>query len=91
MEIKSVKIRFEKWIHSTPKAHLLQYKNKQLWLSRKVCWDVVVAGNDQHAWAVIPAFIFKEITGNDVNDVYDTIGTSGLRTSFGAVIHKIKA
>lgn len=49
----------------------------------------MIAGNDQHAWATIPSFLFTKITGHDVEEVYANNGTSGLKEYFGAVIHTI--
>lgn len=85
--IKSVQLRFDKWKHSTQKAHLLIYKNQEVWIPKKLCWNFQIAGNDQHAWATIPAFLFERITGHNVEEVYEENGTSGLKEYFGAVIH----
>ncbi len=87
MEISTVKVRFSRYITETDKAYYLEYRNnKKVWISKKVCWDLMVAGNDRHAWATIPAWKFKEITGNDVNEIYKDYGTSGLREQFDCQI-----
>ena len=83
--ITKVKIRFDKWHHSTDRAHLLTYRGKKVWLAKKVCWGLEVAGNDLHAWATVPPFIFKDLTGHDIDDVVKDYGTHGLREHFDAV------
>lgn len=87
MQIKSIKLRFDKWKHSTPKAHLLVYKDKEVWLPKKLAWDFMVAGNDLHAWATIPAWLFEKITGMKPEDMEEQYGTSGMKEYFGAIIH----
>lgn len=67
-KIKSVKLRFEKWHHSTDKAHLLTYQGKQVWVPKKLAWNFLVAGNDLHAWAVVPSWLFEKITGEKAED-----------------------
>lgn len=59
-----------------------------MWLSKKICWDLQIAGNDLHAWAVIPAWLFKDITGNDLNEVFKNEGIIGLKCHYGVVIHQ---
>lgn len=86
MEIRKVKIRFEKWKHTTNKAHLLVYRGKEVWLPKKICWNLQVAGNDLHAWAEIPDFKFKELTGHDLTEAYKDYGHDGMRNMFDAVV-----
>ena len=88
-QIKSVKLRFNKWKHSTQKAHLLVYKGKEVWLPKKLCRDFLIAGNDQHAWATIPSFVFEKITGHNIDEIANEIGTLDLKESFGAIIHTV--
>lgn len=87
--IKSIQLRFDKWKHTTEKAHLLVYRGKEMWLPKKLCWNFQIAGNDLHAWATIPAFLFEKITGHNIEEAYEENGTSGLKEYFGAVIHTI--
>lgn len=82
--IKNVKVRFDKWHHSTAKAHLLTYRGEQVWLPKKLCWNFQIAGNDLHAWATIPSFLFEKITGHKVDDVYKEEGEAGLKRIFNA-------
>ena len=89
MLIKSIKLRFDKWHHSTEKAHLLTYKGKQVWLPKKLAWDFLVAGNDQHAWATIPAWLFEKITGMNPEDMQEQYGTLGMKEHFGAILHTV--
>lgn len=86
MIIKSIKLRFDKWKHSTEKAHLLVYRGKEMWLPKKLCWDFQIAGNDLHAWATIPGFLFEKITGQKAEDLHESIGTIGLKDSYGAIL-----
>lgn len=86
MEIDTVKVRFTKYITETDKAYKLSYKYTPVWIAKKVCWDLMVAGNDQHAWATIPAWKFKEITGNDINELFQEYGTKGLKEMFDCQI-----
>lgn len=88
-QIKSVKIRFDKWHHTTEKAHLLTYKGEQIWVPKKLAWDFMVVGNDMHAWAVIPAWLFEKITGMPANEMLEEYGTNGMKEYFGAIIHTI--
>lgn len=85
--IKSIKLRFDKWLHSTEKAHLLRYNGKDMWLPKKLCWDFQVAGNDLHAWATIPAFLFEKITGKNPDEAFNELGASGIKEYYGAIIH----
>lgn len=87
--IKSIQLRFDKWKHSTQKAHLLIYHGKEVWLPKKLAWDFQIAGNDQHAWATIPAWLFEKITGHNAEEVYKDSGIFGLKEYFGAIIHTI--
>jgi hypothetical protein len=87
MEIKKIRIRFDRYIHQTGKAYLLEYEGKRHWLSKKICWNVMVAGNDLHAWAEVPPFIFKELTGKDIDEVAKDYGEKELREYFGVIIH----
>lgn len=89
MPIKSIKLRFDKWHHSTPKAHLLTYKGSQVWIPRKLCWGFQIAGNDLHALATIPAWLFEKITGHNVEEVYKEDGRAGLKSYFNAEIGTI--
>lgn len=87
--IKSVKLRFNKWHHSTAKAHLLTYKGQEVWLPRKLAWDFRIAGNDLHAWATLPSWLFEKITGYKPEDMLEQHGTAGMKEHFGAVIHTV--
>jgi hypothetical protein len=87
--IKSIKLRFDKWKHSTERAHLLVYHGKEVWLAKKLCWDFQIAGNDLHAWATVPAWLFKEITGADIDEIYVEDGISGLREHYDAMVQTI--
>lgn len=89
MEIRKVKIRFEKWKHTTDKAYLVVYRGKEVWLPQSICWNLKVAGNDLHAWAEIPAFKFKELTGHELSDAYKDYGVEGMRNLFDAVVNVI--
>lgn len=89
MEIKSVKLRFDKWKHTTDKAHLLIYHGKEVWLSKKLAWDFQVAGNDLHAWATIPAWLFEKITSIKAEDAQAQYGTHGMKEYFGAIVHTV--
>lgn len=89
MQIKSVKLRFDKWKHSTAKAHLLSYKGEDVWLPKKLAWDFQIAGNDLHAWATVPAWLFEKITGIKPEDMQEQYGTQGMKEYFGAVIHTV--
>lgn len=87
--IKSVKLRFEKWKHSTEKAHLLAYNGKEIWIPKKLCFDFLIAGNDNHAWATIPSWLFEKITGMNPEDMQEQYGTHGMKEQFGAIIHTV--
>jgi hypothetical protein len=87
--IKSVKLRFDKWHHSTAKAHLLTYRGKEVWLPKKLAWDFQVAGNDLHAWATIPSWLFEKITGHNPDELMEEQGTFGMKEYYGAIPHTI--
>lgn len=89
MPIKSMTLRFDKWKHSTQKAHLLVYKNQEVWLPKKLAWDFQIAGNDQHAWATIPAWLFEKITGQTPEQMQEEYGTNGMKEYFGAIVHTV--
>lgn len=87
--IKSIKLRFDKWKHTTEKAHLVIYKGNEIWLPKKLAWQFQIAGNDQHAWATIPAWLFEKITGEKAEELYEEIGTMGMKEQFGAIVQTI--
>ena len=65
--IKSVKIKFDKYVAETSKAYLVKYQGSELWLPKSLCRNFAVHGNDMHGVAEIPSFLFEKITGVDPN------------------------
>lgn len=88
-EIKTVNVRFSKFHCETEKAYRVEYRGEVMWVSKRFCWDLNVAGNDLHAWAVVPAWKFKEITGNDINELAKDYGTKGLREIFDCSVGRV--
>jgi len=88
-QIEKVKIRFNKFHCETEKAYRVEYRGVAMWIPKRFCWDLQVAGNDLHAWAVVPAWKFKEITGNDINELANDYGTKGLRDVFDCQVSQI--
>lgn len=82
MKISRVKVRFSKYITETNKAYYLQYGNQKIWISKKICWDLLVAGNDLHAWATLPAWKFNEIIDDDIDEIYRKYGEIGLKETY---------
>lgn len=82
MKIKTVKVRFNKYICETDKAYHLEYRRQRIWISKKICWDLIVAGNDLHAWATIPAWKFNEIIDDDIDEIYRKYGETGLKETY---------
>ena len=66
--IKSVKIKFDKYVAETSKAYLVKYQREELWLPKSLCRNFAVHGNDMHGVAEIPSFLFEKITGVNPND-----------------------
>lgn len=83
--IKSLNLRFDKFIHATEKAYLLKYQNQEVWIPKKLAWNFQVAGNDLHAWATIPAWLFEKITGQNPDELLNDIGTFGMKENYGAI------
>lgn len=86
MTIKTVKIRFNRYICETDKAYCLEYRRRKLWIPKKICWDLSVAGNDLHAWAILPTWKAEEIIGNNIEDLYNAYGERDLRERFSCQI-----
>ena len=82
MKISKVKVRFSKYITETDKAYCLEYSGQKLWIPKKICWGLIVVGNDCHAWAKLPAWKFEEMTGYNLEELYQDYGTEGLRNLF---------
>lgn len=62
MEIKSVMLRFDKYLHATDKAYLIRVGNSEHWLPKKLCRNFItnkkLGGN-----VSIPTFLYEKITG----------------------------
>ncbi|MFT4061077.1 MAG: hypothetical protein QM642_01825 [Edaphocola sp.] len=86
MEITKVKIRFSKYLAETDKAYRLEYrKHNTLWIPKKYCWDLMVAGNDRHAWAVMPTWFANLKLEINIDELFKGIGTDGLKERFDIV------
>lgn len=66
--IKSVKIKYDKYVAETSKAYLIIYLNTQVWLPKSLCKNFHIYGNDMHGVTEIPSFLFEKITGCDPNN-----------------------
>ncbi|MBN2747361.1 MAG: hypothetical protein JXR34_11605 [Bacteroidales bacterium] len=66
--IKSVKIKFTKYVAETPKAYLVKYNYSEVWLPKSLCRNFAVHGNDMHGVAEITSFLFEKITGVNPNE-----------------------
>lgn len=65
--IKSIKIKFDKYVAETPKAYLVKYLSEEVWFPKSLCKNFAVHGNDMHGVIEIPIFLFKKITGKNPN------------------------
>lgn len=66
-EIKSIKLKFEKYIHQTSSAYLIKFMHQNIWLPKRLCRGFAVHGNDMHGVVSIPVFLYEKITGNTVD------------------------
>lgn len=65
---KWVKIQFDKWVHSTSKAHLFQMTGKEFWLAKWMCRNLIInkklGGN-----CSIPVWKYEEIFDCKIDDI----------------------
>lgn len=59
MDIKSVRIQFDKLMAETPRAYLLRVGNDEYWFPSRFCWGMVV-NNKLGGNVAIPAWLYKE-------------------------------
>lgn len=66
-KITYVKIQFDRWIHSTTKAHLFQMRGKEFWLAKWMCKNLIInkklGGN-----CSIPTYKYEEIFNCKIED-----------------------
>jgi hypothetical protein len=73
MQIKSVKVQFDKLLGETPAAYLLRFGMEEIWIPRKLAWKMVV-NNKLGGNLVIPTWLYKEKFGEDPDtSMADTI------------------
>lgn len=65
--IKSIMLRFDKYLYETQKAYLIRIGHTEHWIPKKLCRDFVtnqkLGGN-----VSIPAFLYERITGQSIED-----------------------
>lgn len=86
--IKSVQIKFTKYIAETNKAYLVKYQGQEVWIPRSLCRGFAVHGNDMHGVVEIPSFFFEKITGINPNDEYCQLDSYGAKPSWIVEKHK---
>lgn len=68
MAVKSAIIKFEKLLHQTDRAYLIQVHNKEHWIPKKLCRNFItnkkLGGN-----VSIPVFLYERITGIPVGEI----------------------
>ena len=68
MSIKSVMLRFDKFLHETPKAYLVRIGSEETWLPKKLCRNFItnkkLGGN-----VSIPTFLYEKITGIQAEEI----------------------
>lgn len=66
--IKSVMLRFDKFLHATEKAYLIRIGYTEHWIPRKLCRNFItnqkLGGN-----VSIPTFLYQRITGITPEDI----------------------
>lgn len=65
MKSKLIKVRFDKYSHQTLLAYCVWFRNKQIYLPKKLCFGFGVFGNDLHVWVRIPEWLYREKTGEE--------------------------
>ena len=69
--VKTVMLRFDKFLHATEKAYLIRVGHSEHWIAKKLCRNLVInkklGGN-----VVIPAFKYQEITGVDLQELSES-------------------
>jgi len=67
MPIKSLMLRFDKFLHATEKAYLIRVGSTEHWIPKKLCRNFItnkkLGGN-----VSIPAFLYERITGESIED-----------------------
>lgn len=71
-QIKSIKIKFDKYVHETPRAYLVKFMQQEIWLPKKLCRGFAVHGNDMHGVVSIPTFLYEKITGETVDEEFNS-------------------
>jgi len=69
-QIKSIKIKFDKYVHETDRAYLVRFMRQEIWLPKKLCRGFAVYGNDMHGVVSIPTFLYEKITGTTVDEEF---------------------
>lgn len=68
MSIKSVMLRFDKFLHETQKAYLVRIGYEEIWLPKKLCRKFItnqkLGGN-----VTIPTFLYTKITGIEPKNI----------------------
>jgi hypothetical protein len=71
MAIKSMMLRFDKFLHETEKAYLIRVGSTEHWLPKKLCRSLItnkkLGGNVQ-----IPSFLYERITGEVVDEMNES-------------------
>jgi hypothetical protein len=66
--IKSVMLRFDKFLHATDKAYLLRVGDSEHWLPKRLCRNLItnkkLGGN-----VSVPTFIYERVTGIKAKDI----------------------
>jgi hypothetical protein len=67
MAIKSIMLRFDKFLHATEKAYLIRVGHAEHWIPKKLCRNFItnkkLGGN-----VSIPPFLYERITGESIED-----------------------
>lgn len=69
--IKSVRIKFEKFLHDTGKAILIRINGSEHWIPKKLCKNLIV-NNKLGGNVCVPIFIVEKI-GLDIDDCFPDV------------------
>lgn len=65
--IKSIRVKFDKYKATTDKAWLIEVRNQEIWLPKKLCRNFIT-NNKLGGNVSIPTFLYEKIFGETITD-----------------------
>lgn len=72
--IKSIMLRFDKFLHETEKAYLIKVGYTEHWMPKKLSWNLTV-NKKLGGHLTVPVWLYEKVTGIKIEDVPETDAT----------------